>query len=261
VHNKSHRGRKSSHPKSDAKTAGTSKNLATPAVNAAQSANGGAAPKAHAASTKTQDQQQTKPVAPSAPKVASPRAQAPVATPVNGRKVEILTEPLPAVDSTQTIRALTPLELGDEQASRWFAIQLSLADQPFDPNHVPHLDIFDQFRLYSVAGMDQGKYMHSLRLGFFESEASAQAVAGYLKCFFDTPAVKRVSNAERERFAEQQKVVARKDIGATGLHAVIELSSPRPVPETTLADLAESSGQRVTDDKSLWSRLIAPLKR
>jgi len=209
---------------------------------------------------------------PPAPKTASRQppkvaTKAPVAAPPksphpgSARRVEILSEPLPAVDSTQTIRSLTPLELADDQKSRWFAIQLSLAEEAFDPEHVPHLDIFDEFRLYSVAGLEQGRFMHALRLGFFESEASAQAVAGYLNCYFESPAVKRVSNAERERFAEQQKVVPRKDVGATGLHAVIELSSPRPVPETRLADLREANGVPVPEDKSLWSRLFSPLKR
>jgi hypothetical protein len=126
---------------------------------------------------------------------------------------------------------------------------------------VPSLDIFAAYCLYSVAGLDQGKVMHALRLGFFADEISAQAVAAYLQSYFEAPAIKRVSVAERERFAEQRQVVARKDIGATGMHSVIEMSSPTPVRETRLADLSASAIQRSPDDKSLWSRLVSPLKR
>jgi hypothetical protein len=85
-------------------------------------------------------------------------------------------------------------------------------------------------------------------------------VHGYIKTHFESAAVKRVSIAERERFAER-KVAARKDIGATGMHAIIEMASPKPVPEIRLADLAASSGQRPAEEKSIWSRLVSPLKR
>jgi hypothetical protein len=95
---------------------------------------------------------------------------------------------------------------------------------------VPNLDIFSVYRLYSVAGIDQGRIMHALRLGFFSEEAAASAVASYLADFYDKPAVKRVSSAERERFAEET-LEARKDIGATGRHAVIEITDERFVRE------------------------------
>jgi len=79
----------------------------------------------------------------------------------------------PSLDATQTVRALTQLELDDDGASRWFVIQLSLAEDAFDPDTLPNLDIFSVYRLYSVAGIDQGRIMHSLRLGFFSEEISA----------------------------------------------------------------------------------------
>lgn len=209
--------------------------------------------------------------APSPGKAARPPiASKPVTTPraresLNGaqpaaHKVTIRTEHSPNVDSTQTMRALTPLELADDQASKWFVIQLALSQDDFDPDHIPHLDIFEAYRLYSVIGLDQGKILHALRLGFFSDEISAQAVTGYIKTHFESASVKRVSVAERERFAERQ-VAARKDIGATGLHTIIEMASPTPVPETRLADLRASTGQDQPEEKSLWSRLVSPLKR
>ena len=147
-------------------------------------------------------------------------ATAPMPAP---REVKKLEEPLESLESTQTIRALTPKELEDNEASRWFVIQLALADHAFDPDAVPNLDIFSEYRLYSVAGLDQGRVVHALRLGFFREEIGAVAVASYLAAYWDKPTIKRVSLAERERFADQ-RVEARKDIGATGKHAVIEIT-------------------------------------
>jgi hypothetical protein len=137
---------------------------------------------------------------------------------------------LMSVESTQTVRALTVLELESEQASRWFVIQLSLSEEAFDSEAVPNLDIFDEYRLYSVAGIDQGRIVHALRLGFFGEEIAAAAVASYLSEFYENPSVKRVSSAERERFADQ-RFEPRKDVGATGKHAVIEITNERYIRE------------------------------
>jgi len=137
------------------------------------------------------------------------------------REVKKLDAPLPDLESTQTVRALTPKEL--EEHDRWFVIQLALADHAFDPEAVPNLDIFSEYRLYSVAGLDQGRVVHALRLGFFKEEIGAVAVASYLAAYWDKPTIKRVSVAERERFADQ-RVEARKDVGATGRHSVIEIT-------------------------------------
>ncbi len=139
-------------------------------------------------------------------------------------------KPLPSLESTQTVRVLTQLELEDDEASRWFVIQLAQAQEAFDPNTVPNLDIFRVYRLYSVAGIDQGRIVHSLRLGFFSEEIAAAAVASYLAAFYEKPSVKRVSSAERERFA-QQSLEPRKDVGASGEHAVIEITNERFVRE------------------------------
>jgi hypothetical protein len=132
--------------------------------------------------------------------------------------------PAPSLESTQTLRPLTPLELGANEAARWFVVQLALSDDAFDPDALPHLDIFSLYRLYTVIGLDQGRLVHALRLGFFGEEGGARAVAGYLSAFYDEPIVKRVSVAERDRFADQ-RVEARKDVGATGRHLAIEITN------------------------------------
>jgi len=108
----------------------------------------------------------------------------------------------PELDSTQTIRALTLAELEDDQLEKWFSIQLAASEQPVNLDAMPHLDIFQAYRLYSVAGTIDGKIVHSLRLGFFKEEVSAEAVGGYLKTFFAAPTVLRVSEAEYTRFKE-----------------------------------------------------------
>jgi hypothetical protein len=55
------------------------------------------------------------------------------------------------LDSTQTIRALTSEELADEAQEKWFAIQLAASEQPVNLDAMPHLDIFEAYRLYSIA--------------------------------------------------------------------------------------------------------------
>src|SRR5262249_44710948 len=59
-------------------------------------------------------------------------------------------EHVSAIDSTQTVRALTSLELADTSASHWFAIQLMDSQGNIDPEQVPDLNIFLEYRLYSV---------------------------------------------------------------------------------------------------------------
>jgi hypothetical protein len=135
----------------------------------------------------------------------------------------------PPVASAQP-GAVKPLEVESAQASRWLAIQLSLSEEAFDPNTVPNFDIFSVYRLYSVAGIDQGRIVHALRLGFFTDEIAARAVASYLADLYDKPTIKRVSSAERQRFAEQP-LAPGKDVGTTRKQAVIEITNERYVRE------------------------------
>ncbi|HSY96351.1 MAG TPA: SPOR domain-containing protein [Steroidobacteraceae bacterium] len=178
---------------------------------------------------------QPKPVPASVQAIKAATPAVPPAGPVHK-----LNTPLPDLESTQTVRALTQLELNDEQASRWFVIQLSLSEDAYDPETVPNLDIFSVYRLYCVAGIDQGRIVHALRLGFFSEEIAASAVASYLAAFYDKPAIKRVSAAERQRFADQS-LKARKDVGATGRQAVIEITDERFVRERRIGQAAAKS--------------------
>ena len=171
-----------------------------------------------------------------APAALTPQQKLPVRAPVP-LQAEQPSQRAINLESTQTIRALTQLELEDDQASRWFAIQLSLAEDPFDPETLPNLDIFSVYRLYSVAGIDNGRIVHALRLGFFTEQIAASAVASYLAAYYDNPAIKRVSAAERERFADQS-LQARKDVGATGKQAEIEITNERYIREKRIGQAA-----------------------
>ena len=163
------------------------------------------------------------------------------------REVKQLSAPLPDLESTQTIRPLTPPELEDAEASRYFVIQLSSAETAFDPDAVPNLDIFGEYRLYSVASQDQGRTVHALRLGFFTEEIAAVMVASYLADYYDKPTIKRVSVAERERFVHQ-RVEARKDIGATGRHSVIEITDELVARRKRVHSAASDPGHTGVND-------------
>lgn len=141
---------------------------------------------------------------------------------------------LPDLDSTQTIRALTNDELADESQEKWFAIQLAVSDQPVNLDTMPRLDIFEAYRLYSVALAGSGKITHSLRIGFFREEVSAEAVCGYLTTFFNSPSVVRISIAEHARFKDPP---APKPAPKTA--EVLDLSHARdrtakPIPTVTM---------------------------
>jgi hypothetical protein len=152
------------------------------------------------------------PAAPVAKKIETPAAKpaAPVAAkaaPVaaTAKSAATMRDPAlvhPNLDSTQTIRALTTEEMNDAAQEKWFAIQLAVSDQPVNLDAMPHLDIFEAYSLYSVATAGSGKIVHSLRLGFFKEDVSAEAVSGYLKTFFASPSVIRISVAEQARFKD-----------------------------------------------------------
>jgi hypothetical protein len=170
-------------------------------------------------------------------KMKAAQASAPAAIkaavmPTSVRKVE---GPPPDLDSTQTIRALTSDELKDESQEKYFAIQLAVSDQPVNLDTMPRLDIFEAYRLYSVASAGSGKITHSLRIGFFREDHSAEAVAGYLKTFFASPTVVRISIAEQARFKDPPPVKP----AAKGDGKVLDLShardrAPKVVPTVTM---------------------------
>lgn len=141
--------------------------------------------------------------------------------------------PLPELDSTQTIRALTSAELNGDSQEKWFAIQLAVSEQPVNLDAMPHLDIFEAYRLYSVANAGSGKIMHSLRIGFFREQVSADAVAGYLRTFFASPSVLRISTAEHLRFMDPPSARA-PAASARNEAKVVELNQARERAKSTI---------------------------
>lgn len=161
---------------------------------------------------------------PTKPAVSTPAPAAKAATPAAPSKP--IEARHPDLDSTQTIRALTAEELSDEGKEKWFAIQLAASEQPVNLDAMPRLDIFEAYRLYSVATAGSGKIIHSLRLGFFKEEVSAEAVAGYLKTFFSSPTVLRISVAEQARFKDST-LPKRPEPESKPQANVVELSAAR----------------------------------
>jgi hypothetical protein len=105
------------------------------------------------------------------------------------------------VDSTQTVRALS-LPEAEDASQRWFVVQLVTSDRAINLDMMPHLEVFDSYRLYTITGRQDDGNMFALRLGFFSDDLSAHAICGYLQTFFGFPTVMRVSTAEHERFAK-----------------------------------------------------------
>ncbi len=127
----------------------------------------------------------------------------------------------------------------DAQQDKWFAVQLAVSDQPVNLDAMPRLDIFEAYRLYSVATAGSGKIMHSLRLGFFKEAVSAEAVMGYLQTFFGSPSVMRVSVAEHGRFKDAPS--AKKPAAPAHEAKVVELNNARatrPVVPTVTMEVA-----------------------
>ena len=149
---------------------------------------------------------------------AAPLAVEPPATTIHSRD---------ELDSTQTIRALTEAELKDESQEKWYAIQLAISEQPVNLDAMPHLDIFEAYRLYSLATAGSGKITHSLRLGFFREAVSAEAVSGYVKTFFPTPTIVRISVAEHARFKERPEPQLEEIVEAPQESNVVALSDAR----------------------------------
>jgi hypothetical protein len=174
---------------------------------------------------------------PAAP-VAAAKPAAPISAPAAIRITS--SAPPPELDSTQTIRALTSAEMEDEQQDKWFAVQLAVSDQPVNLDAMPHLDIFEAYRLYSVATAGSGKIVHSLRLGFFKEAVSAEAVGGYLHTFFGSPTVMRVSVAEHARFKDPPS--SKKPAAPAHEAKVVELNNARtpgrPVVPTVTMEVA-----------------------
>lgn len=105
------------------------------------------------------------------------------------------------LDSTQTLRAIPRDELYNSHQPRWHVVQLVVSDRPVNLDMMPRLEAFAAHRLYAVAAKQDAATTYSLRLGFFPDEETAEVVCGYLRTFFSSPSILRVSTAEHARFS------------------------------------------------------------
>jgi len=142
----------------------------------------------------------------------------------------------PDLDSTQTMRALTPSELYDSQQQQWYVVQLVISERPVNLDTMPRLEVFASHRLYAVTGKQDNAPRYALRLGFFPDEKSAEVICGYLRTFFSSPSIVRVSAAEQARFAQP---------AASRAAAVQQPASSRPpAPATATARPSQGAVQK-----------------
>ena len=136
-----------------------------------------------------------------------------------------------SLDSTQTVRALSSTEINDPAQRKWFAVQLVTSGQPINLDMMPRLEVFASHRLYVVEARHGATSVYGLRLGFFEDEVAVNATSGYLRTFFGSPSVVRVSAAEQARFAQSSTQGGRLAQPAAVSEAKTKPHVPRETPE------------------------------
>jgi len=142
----------------------------------------------------------------------------------------------------------------ESQEPERYAVQLRLSSDPLDAAQVPQLDIFDLYHLYSDMTVEHNQLRHALRLGFFKHVHTARAVARYLEPYFGPTTIVQIESAEVVR-SLQHHIAPRKDVGASGLYASIELTAPPEPPGASIPLQHHASGDK-TSRGSLWSWLF-----
>ncbi len=169
---------------------------------------------------------------------------------------------IPTLDTTQTIRTLTKTEIEDATAPKWFVVQLAISDHPANLDTMPRLDIFEAYRLYSVAVMEKNVIRHALRLGFFSEKVSAEAVMGYVKTFFGEPVIERISDAEQKRFGESFALSEPVSLESAKTQAqVITLEEKKRPIHPLKTSMPAAEAQNGVHNKSASKSAAAPVKR
>lgn len=144
------------------------------------------------------------------PAPARPAARGPA--PVAARPA-VAAKPAPAAKPDPEVRLVTPEDTqtlrdikldAQNNAPPCFAIQLIWSVTPIDMTALPHLAIFDAYKLYNVEGNRQGRKWYGLRLGFFSDPNSATTVANYVRSDYASVSVVPVSTKERDRASGNQ---------------------------------------------------------
>jgi hypothetical protein len=142
-----------------------------------------------------------------------------------------------------------------------YVIELQTSPFPIDPKNVPSLEIFNLYTLYCDVRPENGVVRHALRLGFFKDSATARTIARYLESYFDSPEVIELSGTGVRR-STQLRLVPLKDVGDSGRHSVIELSTPAPPPVHRLpsGSAAAAASSSAHDAPSLWTWIHKPVR-
>ena len=152
-----------------------------------------------------------------------------------------------------------PARLAEAPYAPRYVVELCVSAVPIDPRTIPLLDIFDVYRLYCDVGNENGRVRHALRLGFFKDTATAAAVAMYLSSYFNGSRVLELGNVQKA-LSLHLTFKPLKDIGATGRHAVIELTGERPArAKTPVASpaVAPAAPRPKAAPRSLLSRILS----
>ena len=153
----------------------------------------------------------------------------------------------------------SPARPAEARGAPRYVVELCVSAIPIDPHSIPLLDIFDAYRLYCDVGNENGCVRHALRLGFFKDTATAAAVAMYLASYFDAPRVLELGNV-RKAHSIHLTFKPLKDIGASGRHAVIELTGERPAHQRNPVAsrvVAPAAAQLKGAPRSLLSRILS----
>lgn len=141
-----------------------------------------------------------------------------------------------------------------------FVIELCRSAGPIDPLEVPQLDVFDLYHLYCDGKPAGGEMRHSLRLGYFKEPANAKAIAAYLAPHFRHPVIVPIDAAEIIT-SLRGKFLPQKDIGASGVHSTVVLSTPPPAQAVRPLEVPVRPSNRGDGGRSYWSRMLDLLRR
>jgi hypothetical protein len=100
-------------------------------------------------------------------------------------------------DDTDTRRVLKQAVARGAPVS--FVLQLQWSVQPIELSTVPSLSIFRAYTLYTNRSHRDGRFWHSLRMGFFGDTISAKQAAHFVRSSFGSVAVMPISEEERAR--------------------------------------------------------------
>jgi hypothetical protein len=130
---------------------------------------------------------------------------------------------------------------------QYYAVQLEWSLAPIIAADVPRLAILEEYHLYTVRMLREGRPQQGLRLGFFTSAEAAFRVAEYVRPEFPGVGVVPVSHREYSRAIELARQRALKAVArgqAPGASAVTRESEGRVAPAGAAAPVLPATPPR-----------------